>query len=156
MSLQEAITALGQLKSCLERELTAAQHIRDAFRTMDAAAVLERANDRAVFTEEAREIERHVIAALEAVAIEAKVEPLRLDALLPLYEADVARVRRLLDETRTLAEALVDVEARNRLLLDRAQKVVQSYLLAVTQQGSPSAYDRRGHRVLPGGSTPTP
>jgi hypothetical protein len=128
MSLALALDTATKLRDALAAEVEAARGERRLLRTLDSAALLDRATARATFLAESRRLEGELARELGRAA--------------PAGGGPLADV---LGEIRALAGALSEIDRLNLALASRALACVRGYVEAVAP--APNAYDRRGARA---------
>ncbi len=151
MKLALALSLSDQLKIALGAEIGRAREERRLLRTLDSAALLERAARREHFNAALGMLERQLVAELVRAAAALGLPEVSAEAFAARAGKEGTALQQSLAEIRALAAALAELDALNRTLAERTLKVVRSYTAALNPR--PSAYDRTGAR--PRASSPS-
>lgn len=153
MGLDAAIAKAQELRDALAREVERARGDRELLRAMDAEPLLESAARRLEFNALSAQLERRIAAELEEAAREHSVAEVTLAAFAAAAPEGAAALSQTLGEIRALAAALVEADALNRSMAERALACVRGYLTALALL--PKAYDRRGYNLAAAGDRAT-
>ena len=116
-----------QLKTALATEVESARAQRQLLRSLQAEAILNSSAQREAFNARATRLQYDLSKALDST----RERPLELE--------------QTLEEIRSLAMALHELDVFNRTIGNRTLTVVRSYLTAIVPR--PAAYDRQGRRA---------
>jgi len=141
-SLSLALAHTEELRDALAAEGLAAESERVWIRTIDVDELNLRAVKRGDFNRRIARMQEELATILREVAGDLGVPAVTLDALHGTGLPEGRRLAALLQETRTLAVALSQLDQINRLLGQRALSYVRAHLAVICPK--PSAYDRRG------------
>jgi hypothetical protein len=145
MVLGEAVRAARDLRDALAAEVDSARGERSLFRTLDAPALLDRAQARAGFQARVARLEDRLRAALAEAGRQLGLAEVTIASLASREPAGAAALSRTFGEVRALSSALAELDRLNQHLAARALRVVRGYVDALSP--TPSAYDRRGQRA---------
>jgi hypothetical protein len=145
--LEQAVSALDQLREVLQVEVENARQERQILRTLDARAIFARASERTAFVAQAARLEQQAASALGVVARALQLDEVSLARLRQKVPAEAIGLARVLDDIQALAGALQEIDRLNLFLGNRALTCVRGYVTAVSPL--PAAYDRRGAFAAP-------
>ena len=141
--IERALTVTESIRAGLAAEVALAREERVFIRQMDAEALNHRAQKRAEFNDKTSRAMAELGTALGAAATELGLSSgVTLEALQAKSPAFGKRMSALLAEVRSLAAALAELDAMNRMLGQRALSYVRAHLAVLSPK--PAAYDRRG------------
>ncbi|HEX2661168.1 MAG TPA: flagellar export chaperone FlgN [Polyangia bacterium] len=141
-NLERAIGLTETIRDALAGEISVAREERVLIRKMDADALNARAQTRATFNEKTAGLMAQLGEVLGSAGAELGLPSVTLDALQATAPQEGRRMAALLAEVRSLASALSELDALNRLLGQRALSYVRAHLAVLSPK--PAAYDRRG------------
>jgi hypothetical protein len=142
MSLRTALDVATQLKASLAKEVQRSKEVRAVLRSMDSRALLAQASLREAFNHHSRWLSSELARALGAFATEQGLTDLTLEQLRTRAPLEGAMLGDLFAEIRALTASLVELDAFNHQLSQRALTFVQAYVNTFTPRAA--AYTRRG------------
>ena len=141
-NLERAIGLTETIRDALAAEIAVAREERVLIRKMDADALNARAQTRATFNDKTAGLMSQLGEVLGSAGKDLGLPSVTLDALQATAPQEGRRMAALLAEVRSLAAALAELDALNRLLGQRALSYVRAHLAVLSPK--PAAYDRRG------------
>ena len=142
-SIERAIKLTEGIREALFAEVAVARNERVLIREMDADGLNQRALKRADFNQKTARMMAELGEALGSAGAELGLSGgVTLDALQTRVPVEGKRMSALLAEVRSLAAALSELDALNRMLGQRALSYVRAHLAVLSPK--PAAYDRRG------------
>ena len=141
-NLDRAIGLTETIRDALAAEIAVAREERVLIRTMDADALNVRAQTRSIFNDKTAALMTELGEVLGGAGKELGLPNVTVEALQATAPQEGRRMAALLAEVRSLAAALSELDALNRLLGQRALSYVRAHLAVLSPK--PAAYDRRG------------
>ena len=141
-NLDRAIGLTETIRDALAAEVAVAREERVLIRKMDADALNGRALTRAEFNDKTAGLMAQLGDVLGSAGQDLGLPSVTLDALQASAPQEGRHMAALLGEVRSLAAALSELDALNRLLGQRALSYVRAHLAVLSPK--PAAYDRRG------------
>jgi len=141
-NLERAIGLTETIRDALAAEISVAREERVLIRNMDADALNGRAQTRAEFNDKTAGLMAQLGDVLGSAGQDLGLPSVTLDALQASAPQAGRHMAALLAEVRSLAAALSELDALNRLLGQRALSYVRAHLAVLSPK--PAAYDRRG------------
>ena len=141
--IDRAIKLTESIREGLAAEVALARDERVLIRQMDAEGLNLRAQKRADFNARTSRLMAELGEALGVAGKELGLSGgITLEALQARVPVEGRRMTALLGEVRSLAAALAELDALNRMLGQRALSYVRAHLSVLSPR--PAAYDRRG------------
>lgn len=142
MHLANAIAVTRELKAALATEVENARAQRQVLRTFDGEKLFDMAVQRERFNTRASMLQARLAEALAQAGRAYQLPSVTLEALLAASPEEGEKLALELAEIRSLAAALAELDALNRVLADKALSCVRAYTQSL--QPTVTAYDRRG------------
>lgn len=142
MPLEAAISLSLQLKDALAAEVLRARGARAILKAMQIDALLAQAAEREAFNQRSGHLSDSIAQALGVIAQAHGQKDVSLEQLTGWYPFEAAQLAAVFAEIRALTAALLELDAFNQTLADRALTFVRAYVSHLAPR--PAAYGRRG------------